>query len=130
MTKKTTLGLALMLIRIIPMTSLSAYAITPDAPQDGKQFTINGIVLNQYSALFKKWTSAYSGIYSGVKTKYDTVAPANVAYQYSKKSVSFGATDVVLTSTQFKATPHPIVIPVAVATIAIYTISLNFNNLD
>lgn len=119
MTKKTTLGFALMLILIIPTTSINANAIAPDAPQDGKQFTIKGVILNQYSTLFKKWTSTYSGIYSGVKTKYDTVGPANVAYQYSKKYVSFGATDVPLTSTQFQAIPHPIVIPVAVATIAI-----------
>jgi phosphate transport system substrate-binding protein len=120
MTKKTTLGLALMLILIIPTTSLSAYAIiTPDTPQDGKQFTIKGIVLNQYSALFKKWTSTYSGIYPGVKTKYQTVAPSNVMYQYSKKSAYFGVADVPLTLTQFKVTPHPVVIPVAVETIAI-----------
>lgn len=120
MTKKTTLGLALALILIIPTTSLGAFAeITPDAPQDGKQYTLNGIVSSQYSALFKKWTAGYSGTYPGVKTKYDSVAPSNVAYQYSKKSISFGVTDVPLASTQFKATPSPIVIPVAVDTIAI-----------
>jgi len=119
MTKKTTLGLALMLILIIPTTSLSAYAITPDAPQDGKQYTIKGIVSNQYAALIKKWTSAYSGIYPGVKTKYNLVAPSNVAYQYSKKSVSFGVTDAPLVSTQFKATPQPVVIPVAIEAVAI-----------
>lgn len=119
MTKKTILGSALMLILIIPTTSLGAYAITPDAPQDGKQYTINGIVSSQYSALFKKWTAGYSGIYSGVKTKYDSVGPENVAYQYSKKYPSFGVTDVPLVSKQFQATPHPVVIPVAVETVAI-----------
>ncbi len=119
MTKKTTLGLALMLILIIPTTSLSAYAITPDAPQDGKQYTLKGIVSSQYATLIKKWTSTYSGIYPGVKTKYSLVPPSNVAYQYSKKLVSFGVTDVPLTSTQFKATPQPVVIPVAVEVVAI-----------
>lgn len=119
MTKKTTLGLALALILIIPTTSLSVYAITPDAPQDGKQYTINGIVSSQYSALFKKWTTGYSGIYPAVKTKYDSVGSENVAYQYSKKYTSFGVTDVPLASSQFQATPHPVVIPVAVETVAI-----------
>lgn len=119
MTKKTILGLALTLILIIPTTSLSTYAITPDAPQDGKQYTINSIVSNQHSALFKKWTSAYGGTYTGVKTKYDSVGPGNVAFQYSKKYVSFGVTDVPLAAKQFQATPHPVIIPVAVETVAI-----------
>lgn len=109
-----------MLILIIPTTSLSAYAeVTPDAPQDGKQYTLNGIVSSQYSALFKKWTMEYSGIYPGVKIKYNLVGTGNVAYKYSKKSVSFGITDVPLISKQFKATPHPVVIPVAVDVIAV-----------
>lgn len=119
MTKKTTFGLALALILMIPTTSLGAYAIAPDAPQDGKQYTINGIVSSQYSALIKKWSTQYGGIYPGVKTKYDSVAPGNVAYQYSKKSVSFAITDVPLATTQFGSTPAPVVIPVAVDTIAI-----------
>jgi phosphate transport system substrate-binding protein len=119
MTKKTILGLALMLILIIPTTSLTAYAtITPDAPQDGKQYTIKGVVSGQYSTLFKKWTTEYGGIYQGVTTKYSSVGTGNVAYQYSKKSASFAVTDVPLTSKQFQSTPHPVVIPVAVDTIA------------
>lgn len=99
MTKKATLGLALMLILMIPTTSLTAYAtITPDAPQDGTQYVVKGIVADQYSSLFKKWTVGYGGLYPGVKTKFDLVGTDNVAYQYSKKYVQFGVTDVPLAS--------------------------------
>lgn len=119
MTLKTKYGLAIAFCLIISTTTFDANAISPDAPQDGKQYTVKGVVLNQYSALFKKWTSAYSGQYQGVKTKYDLVGAGNVAFQYSKKYPSFGATDVPLATKQFQTTPQPVVIPVAVEAVAI-----------
>lgn len=118
MTMKTRYGLAIAFCLIIS-TTVNANAISPDAPQDGKQYTIKSVVLNQYTALFKKWTSAYSGQYPGVKTKYDLVGAGNVVFQYSKKYPSFGVTDVPLPATQFKVKPQPVVIPVAVEAVAI-----------
>ncbi|MEO9307880.1 MAG: phosphate ABC transporter substrate-binding protein PstS [Nitrososphaera sp.] len=115
---KTRYVLAIAFCLIISTTS-HASAISPDAPQDGKQYTIKGIVLNQYSMLLKKWTTSYSGQYPGVKTKYDLVGAGNVAFQYSKKYPSFGVTDVSLPSIQFKAKPQPVIIPVAVEAVAV-----------
>lgn len=120
MTYKTIFGLVFALILIIPTTPLGAYAtITPDAPQDGKQLVIKGIASSQSSGLFKKWTSGYQGLYSGVKTKLDSSGIGNVAYQISKKSAYFGATEVPLSSDQSRITPHPIVIPDSIETVAI-----------
>ncbi len=120
MTYKTMFGLVLVLILAIPTASLGAYAtITPDAPQDGKQLVIKGIVSSQSSSLFKKWSNSYQGLYSGVKTKLDTSGTGNVAYQISKKYAYFGATEVPLSSDQSKIIPQPIVIPDSVETVAV-----------
>lgn len=119
MTMKTIYGLAIAFCLIISTTTLDANAISPDVPQDGKQYTVKGVVLNQYSALFKKWTTTYGGQYLGVKTKYDLAGAGNVAFQYSKKYPSFGVTDVPLPAIQFQAKPQPVVIPVAVEAVAI-----------
>ena len=119
MTYKTMLGLTLALILIIPATTLGAYAIAPDAPQDGKQLTIKGIASSTSSAVLKKWTTAYQGEYPGVKTIFDTSGPSNVAYQISKKNIYFGVTDVPLSSSQSKISPTPLVIPNSIETVAI-----------
>lgn len=126
MTKKTTLGLALTLILIIQTTSLSAYAITPDVPQDGEKLTIKGVVSPTSSALFKIWTAQYQGLYPGVATKFDTSGTGNVAYQISTKYSYFGVTDVPLSSDQSKTKPHPIVIPDSIETVAIVYNLLEF----
>jgi phosphate transport system substrate-binding protein len=120
MTKKILLGLALMLILIIPTTSLNAHAATvPDPPADGKIFKFTGAGSSFAFPIVDKWRVEYNKIYPNVSLNYQSVGSGAGINLFTKKTVDFGATDAPLTKDEVKNAPGTLTIPETLGAVVI-----------
>jgi len=120
MTKKLLLGLALMLILIIPTTSLNAHAATvPDAPVDGKSFKFTGAGSTFAFPIVDKWRVEYNKLYPGVTLNYQSIGSGAGINLFTKKTIDFGATDAPLTPSEAKKAPGALTIPETLGAVVI-----------
>src|SRR5437588_7297249 len=97
MTKKLLLGLALMLVLIVPTTSLGAHADTaPPAPHDSDKYTIIAAGATFPYPLIDKWRIDYNAQYTGINLNYQAVGSGAGVNLFTKKTVDFGASDAPL----------------------------------
>jgi phosphate ABC transporter phosphate-binding protein len=112
LTKKLLLGLALMLILIIPTTSLNAHAVTvPDEPADDRTFGFTGAGSSFAFPIVDKWRVEYNKLYSGVSLNYQSIGSGAGINLFTKKTVDFGATDAPLTKDKATKAPGTLSIP-------------------
>jgi len=121
MTKKILLGLALMLILIIPTTSLSAHAISaPPEPGDADKYVINGAGATFPFPLIDKWRVTYTSLYPGISLNYQAVGSGAGINLFTKKTVDFGASDAPLQpSERAKAPTNTLHIPETMGAIVV-----------
>ena len=106
MTKKIILGVALMLILLVPTTSLSAHADTaPPAPLDSDKYTIKAAGATFPYPLIDKWRVDYSAQYPGISLNYQAVGSGAGVNLYTKKVVDFGASDAPLQPSEAAKAP-------------------------
>ncbi|MGI0082051.1 MAG: phosphate ABC transporter substrate-binding protein PstS [Nitrosopumilaceae archaeon] len=118
---KSILGLALMLILIIPAASLSANAATmPDLPK-GK-FQITGAGATFPFPIIDKWRVEYNKLNPDVNLNYQSIGSGGGVKQHTEKTVDFGASDAPLSPNEAKAAAGTLTIP---ETIGAITISYN-----
>ncbi len=112
MTKKIILGAALMLILIVPTTSLSAHADTaPPAPLDSDKYTIKAAGATFPYPLIDKWRVDYNAQYPGISLNYQSVGSGAGVSLYTKKVVDFGASDAPLQPSEATKAPNTLHIP-------------------
>src|SRR5579872_6812286 len=125
MAKKIILGLALMLILIMPTTMIAHAQLVqnpPTPPADGSNIKLNGAGSSFIFPLMDKWRVAYHGLYSGATINYQSVGSAAGINQFAAKTVDFGASDAPLTANQQKAAPNSLTF---VDSIGAITVSYN-----
>lgn len=120
---KPILGLALMLILIIPATlsNVSAVAV-PDEPKKGKTFQFNGAGATFPFPLIDKWRVEYKKLYSDVSLNYQSIGSGGGVSQHTQKTIDFGASDAPLTPDEAKAAQGTLTIP---ETLGAVTVSYN-----
>lgn len=110
MAKKIILGLALMLILILPTTSMVAHAQLvqnpPPAPSDSANIKLTGAGSSFVFPLMDTWRVKYHAFFSGVTVNYQSIGSAAGINQFTKKTIDFGASDAPLSPSQQKAAPH------------------------
>jgi phosphate ABC transporter phosphate-binding protein len=112
MTKKIILGVALMLILIVPTTSLSAHADTaPPAPLDSDKYAYTGAGSTFVFPLMDKWRVDYNAQYPQIALNYQSVGSGAGVNLYTKKIVDFGATDAPLQPSEAAKAPNTLHIP-------------------
>ena len=120
MTKKLLLGLALMLVLIIPATSLNAHAATvPYAPADGKTFEFTGAGSSFAFPIVDKWRVEYNKLYPSVSLNYQSIGSGAGINLFTKKTVDFGATDAPLTKDEAKKAPDALTIPETIGAVVV-----------
>jgi len=107
MTKKIFLGLALMLILLVPTTVLSARAETaPPAPGDSDKFTFNAGGATFPYPLIDKWRVVYNADNPGIKLNYQAVGSGAGIKLFMSKKVDFAGSDAPLQAADIaKLTP-------------------------
>ncbi len=118
MTKKITLGIALMLILIIPTTSIAAFAQTTSLNGAGATFPF---------PLIDKWRVEYNKIHPDVSLNYQSIGSGAGIKLHTAKSVDFGASDAPLQPTEAAAAPGTLHIP---ETIGAVTVTYNLPGID
>jgi phosphate transport system substrate-binding protein len=113
MTKKSLLGLALMLILIIPTTSLYASA------QNNQQFQLNGAGSTFVFPLMDKWRVEYNKINSNVQLNYQSIGSGAGIKLLTAKTVDFGATDAPLSVADAAKIPGTLTIPESIGAITV-----------
>lgn len=74
MTKKIFLGLALMLILLVPTTVLSAHAASaPTPPSDSDKYNYNAGGSTFAFPIIDKWRVEYNKIHSGITLNYQAI---------------------------------------------------------
>lgn len=120
MTQKLLLGIALMLILIIPTTSLRAQAVpTPSDPVDDEKFTINGAGSSFVFPLMDTWRVKYHGAFPQIALNYQSIGSGAGIYQFTKTIVDFGATDAPLQPSDQKAAPGALTFPESIGAVVI-----------
>ncbi len=120
MTKKIMLGVALMLILIIPTTSLTAHAdSTPPAPLDTDKYAFNGAGATFPFPLIDKWRVDYNAQYPQITLNYQSVGSGAGVSLFTKKTVDFGASDAPLQPSEAKSAPNTLHIPETMGAIVI-----------
>ena len=119
MTNKITLGIALMLILIIPTTSLNTFA----------QSAIN---LNAGGATFPfplidKWRVEYNKIHPDITLNYQSIGSGAGIKLFTTKSVDFAGSDAPLQTSEAAAAPGTLHIP---ETIGAVTVTYNLPGID
>ena len=113
MTKKLLLGLALMLILIIPTTSLYASA------QSSQQFQLNGAGSTFVFPLMDKWRVEYNKINSNVQLNYQSIGSGAGIKLLTAKTVDFAASDAPLSTTDAAKIPGTLTIPESIGAITV-----------
>ena len=121
MRAKPLLGLALMMILIVPATSLSANAVlVPDSPK-GK-FQIAGAGATFPFPIIDTWRVEYNAKFPDVTLNYQSIGSGGGIKLHTEKTVDFGATDAPLTKAEAQLATGTLTIP---ETIGAITISYN-----
>ena len=107
MTNKILLGLALMLVLIMPTTVLSARADTtpPPAPADGDKFNYNAGGSTFAFPIIDKWRVEYHQLYPGITLNYQPIGSGAGIKLFTAKKVSFAGTDAPLQASDIKKAP-------------------------
>jgi phosphate transport system substrate-binding protein len=106
MTKKIFLGLALMLILLVPTTVLSVRADSaPPAPNDGDKYNYNAGGSTFAFPIIDKWRVEYNKLYPGITLNYQAVGSGAGIKLYTAKKVDFAGTDAPLQASDIKKTP-------------------------
>ena len=123
MTKKIILGVALMLILIVPTTSLMAHADSaPPEPLDSDKYTIKAAGATFPFPLIDKWRVEYNKIHPDVTLNYQSIGSGAGIKLFTTKAVDFAGSDAPLQPTEAAAAPGTLHIP---ETIGAVTISYN-----
>jgi len=103
------LGLALMLVLIVPTTVLDVRAQTtnpgPTPPADGDQFNYNAGGSTFVYPLMDKWRVEYNTQYPGIKLNYQPVGSGAGIKLFTAKKVDFAGTDAPLQPSDVKKAP-------------------------
>lgn len=119
--KTPIIGLALMLILILPTTtSLVNAAVSPPAPA-GK-FQITGAGATFPFPIIDKWRVEYNALYPEITLNYQSIGSGGGVKQHTEKTVDFGASDAPLSKTEAEMASGTLHIP---ETIGAITISYN-----
>ncbi|MDE1876164.1 MAG: phosphate ABC transporter substrate-binding protein PstS [Thaumarchaeota archaeon] len=107
MTNKILLGLALMLVLIMPTTVLNAHADTtpPPAPADGDKFNYNAAGSTFAFPIIDKWRVQYHDLYPGITLNYQPIGSGAGIKLYTAKKVNFAGTDAPLQASDIKKAP-------------------------
>jgi phosphate transport system substrate-binding protein len=113
MTKKSLLGLALMLFLIIPTTSLYASA------QSNQQFQLNGAGSTFVFPLMDKWRVEYNKINSNVQLNYQSIGSGAGIKLLTAKTIDFAASDAPLSTADAAKIPGTLTIPESIGAITV-----------
>jgi phosphate transport system substrate-binding protein len=113
MTKKSLLGLALVLVLIIPTTSLYASA------QSSQQFQLNGAGSTFVFPLMDKWRVEYNKINSNVQLNYQSIGSGAGIKLLTAKTIDFAASDAPLSTSDAAKIPGTLTIPESIGAITV-----------
>jgi len=119
MTKKIFLGLALMLILLVPAASLPAMAQT--------SISLNAAGATFPFPLIDKWRVEYSKLHPEIALNYQSIGSGAGIKLYTQKTVDFGASDAPLQTSEAALVPGTLHIP---ETIGAVTVSYNLPGID
>ncbi len=105
MTTKILLGLALMLILLVPTISPSAHADTPATPGDNDKYTFNAAGATFPFPLIDKWRVEYNSQYPGIALNYQAVGSGAGIKLYTAKKVDFAGSDAPLQASDIAKAP-------------------------
>jgi phosphate transport system substrate-binding protein len=112
MTKKIILGVALMLILIIPATSLNAIA-------QSATITLNAAGATFPYPLIDKWRVEYNKIHPNVQLNYQSIGSGAGIKLHTTKAVDFAASDAPLQPTEVANAPGTLHIPETIGAVTI-----------
>lgn len=121
MTKKIFLGLALMLVLIMPTTVLSARAESaPPTPGDSDKYNYNAAGSTFAFPIIDKWRVEYNKLYPGITLNYQPIGSGAGIKLFTTKKVDFAGTDAPLQSKEIaKAPKGTLTIPESIGAIVI-----------
>ena len=121
MTKKIFLGIALMLILIVPTTSLSANAVSePTAPGDTDNYALNAAGATFPYPLIDKWRVEYNNAYPGITLNYQSIGSGAGIKLFTTQKVDFAASDAPLQPSDLQVAPkHTLHIPETMGAIVV-----------
>src|SRR5574337_1803653 len=119
MTNKILLGLALMLILIVPSLSLHANAQT--------SYTITGAGSTFVFPLMDTWRVEYNKIHQNIQLNYQSIGSGAGIKLLDQKSVDFAASDAPLSTSEQQAAPGVLTIPESIGGI---TVAYNLPGMD
>jgi phosphate ABC transporter phosphate-binding protein len=121
MTNKIFLGLALVLILIMPTAVLSARADSaPPAPDDSDKYNYNAGGSTFAFPIIDKWRVEYHQLYPGITLNYQPIGSGAGIKLYTAKKVSFTGTDAPLQSSDIaKAPKGTLTIPESIGAIVV-----------
>ena len=122
MTNKVILGLAFMLILIVPAMSLHASAQT-----SGQSYTITGAGSTFVFPLMDTWRVEYNKIHQNIQLNYQSIGSGAGIKLLEQKSVDFAASDAPLSATDQQKAPGVLTIPESIGAI---TITYNIPGMD
>lgn len=119
------IGLAFMLILILPTTlSIASAAVSP-APPTGK-FQISGAGATFPFPIIDKWRVEYNAQFPGITLNYQSIGSGGGVSQHTQKTVDFGASDAPLSKAEAEKAAGTLQIP---ETIGAITISYNLQEM-
>jgi phosphate transport system substrate-binding protein len=122
MTNKVILGLAFMLILIVPVMSLHASAQT-----SGQPYTITGAGSSFVFPLMDTWRVEYNKIHQNIQVNYQSIGSGAGIKLLEQKNVDFAASDAPLSATDQQKAPGVLTIPDSIGAI---TIAYNIPGMD
>jgi len=107
MTKKILLGLALMLILLVPTTVLSVRADSapPAAPGDSDKYNFNAGGSTFAFPIVDKWRVEYNKLYPGITLNYQAIGSGAGIKLFTAKKVEFAGTDAPLQASDIAKAP-------------------------
>ena len=121
MTKNVIMGLAFMLILIVPAMSLHASA------QTSKSYTITGAGSTFVFPLMDTWRVDYNKIHQNIQLNYQSIGSGAGIKLLEQKSVDFAASDAPLSASDAQQAPGVLTIPDSIGGI---TIAYNIPGID
>ncbi|MDR3783079.1 MAG: phosphate ABC transporter substrate-binding protein PstS, partial [Candidatus Nitrosotalea sp.] len=122
MTNKVILGLAFMLILIVPSLSLHASAQT-----SGQSYTITGAGSTFVFPLMDTWRVEYNKIHQNIQLNYQSIGSGAGIKLLEQKSIDFAASDAPLSTSDQQKAPGVLTIPDSIGGI---TITYNIPGMD
>src|SRR5581483_10573314 len=106
MTKKYIIGFALMLILLVPTTSLNANATSsPKEPGNDDKYAFNGAGSTFAFPIVDKWRVEYNKLYPGITLNYQAIGSGAGIKLFTAKKVEFAGTDAPLQTSEIAKAP-------------------------